>query len=67
MEFIRDDGRVYNPKHRDTIKRLVESDRFRKMEDCTVEVLKAYARARDITGHSSMTRAELIEALKEGD
>ena len=67
MEFIRDDGRIYNPQHKDTIKRLVKSDKFKKLEDITVEQLKNYAKSRELTGYSTLNRDDLISLLKEGD
>ena len=66
MEFIREDGRIYDVSHKDTQDRLKKSERFKKLDNVTVEDLKDYAKKRNITGYSSMTRAELITALKEG-
>jgi len=66
MEFIREDGRIYEVMHKDTQKRLSKTDRFKNVENVTVEELKNYCKKRDITGYSSMTRAELITTLKEG-
>lgn len=63
MEFMRNDGRIYGPKHEDTIKRLIQSNRFKKLDNITVEDLRKYARNKGITGYSSMTKAELISAL----
>jgi len=66
MEFIREDGRIYDVEHKDTQNRLKKDDKFNLIDNVTVEDLKNYARERKITGYSSMTRAELITALKWG-
>ncbi len=67
MKFIRDDGKIYNPEHTDTIRRLINSNRFMKLSDVTVEQLKDYARDRDMTGYSGLKRDELVALLEEGD
>ncbi len=67
MKFIRQDGYIYNPDYKDTIKRLKKSNRFKKIEDLTVSQLKDYAKERELTGYSSLTREELISLLGEGD
>jgi len=66
MKFIRDDGKVYNPKHTDTIKRLDKSDRFKRLDKATAEELKTLARKREISGYSTLRKEELISALEEG-
>ncbi len=67
MEFIRDDGRVYEQTYEDSIERLQKSNRFEQLDDVTVKDLKEYAKKREITGYSNMTRDDLIETLREGD
>jgi hypothetical protein len=66
MEFIRDDGRIYNPEHKDTIKRLIKSEKFDKLENVTVNELKDYAKTRKLSGYSTLNREDLIVLLKEG-
>lgn len=66
MEFIRDDGRIYNPNYKDTVKRLIKSEKFEKVEDVTVDELKDYAKLRGLTGYSTLNRNDLISLLKEG-
>ena len=66
MEFIRDDGRIYNPNYKDTVKRLIKSEKFKKVEDVTVDELKDYAKLRGLTGYSTLNRNDLISLLKEG-
>ena len=65
MEFIRDDGRIYNPNYKDTVKRLIKSEKFKKVEDVTVDELKDYAKLRGLTGYSTLNRNDLISLLKE--
>ena len=65
MEFIRDDGRIYNPNYKDTVKRLIKSEKFEKVEDVTVDELKDYAKLRGLTGYSTLNRNDLISLLKE--
>lgn len=66
MKFIRKDGIIYDQSHEDTIKRLQKSDRFEAIDNLTVEQLKDYARKREVTGFSTMTKDKLIKSLKEG-
>ena len=67
MEFIRDDGRIYNPNYKDTVKRLIKSEKFEKLSDITVDQLKNYAKLRGLTGYSNLNRDDLIDLLEEGD
>jgi hypothetical protein len=67
MEFIRNDGRIYHSEHKDTIKRLMKSDKFKKLEDITVNQLKDYAKMRDLSGYSTLNRDDLIDLLKVGE
>jgi len=67
MEFIRNDGRIYNSEHKDTIKRLIKSDKFNKLENITVNELKDYAKTRGLSGYSNLSRDDLIELLKVGE
>ena len=66
MDFIRDDGRIYEVSHKDTQQRLVESSMFRRVSETNVSDLRKYASDLGITSYSSLKRDELIKALKEG-
>ena len=64
MDFIREDGIIYEITYPDTQKRLMQSDKFRLVDKVTVEELKEVCKDREITGYSQMRRDELIQALK---
>lgn len=66
MKFIRQDGRIYEVTHADTIRRLKGDGKFKEVEDITVEQLKQYAKQRGLTGYSALGREELINRLEGG-
>ena len=67
MKFIRDDGQVFIQTYPDSIKRLKKSDRFKELEEVTVNQLKDYAKDRGLSGYSTLNREDLITLLEEGE